>query len=205
MKGIDCSTRISATVAKQLKETGYGFIARYLVPDKYSKHLTAEEAKIISDSGMDILSVWETTARRASGGGSTGQPDGATAFQLAREIGQPEGSAVYFAVDYDAHPADYDAIERYLRAVGAQLKGKYIVGVYGSHDMVEEMLRRGAAKTAWQTYAWSGGMKSAKANVYQYKNGVTVAGIEVDLNESYGGEGFWNMAGRSKMIDNITS
>jgi len=55
------------------------------------------------------------------------------------------------------------------------------------------MARRGAAQHFWQTYAWSGGKRSAKANIYQYKNGQTIAGHPVDLNESYGGEGWWNL------------
>jgi hypothetical protein len=64
--------------------------------------------------------------------------------------------------------------------------------VYGSCAVVDEMARRGAAKHFWQTYAWSRGQRSAKANIWQYKNDQIVAGHPVDLNESYGGEGWWN-------------
>ncbi len=93
-------------------------------------------------------------------------------------------------MDYDAQPADYDAIESYLKAAGEEIPG-YVAGVYGSYTVIEEMAGRGAAGHLWQTYAWSRGLKSQAANVYQYKNDISMAGIGVDLNESFGNEGFW--------------
>jgi hypothetical protein len=54
------------------------------------------------------------------------------------------------------------------------------------------MARRIPGIRVWQTYAWSRGKRSSHANIWQYKNGVTVANHTVDLNESFGGEGWWN-------------
>ncbi|MFD0670818.1 DUF1906 domain-containing protein [Cohnella sp. GCM10027633] len=191
-KGIDCAQPIPANTAKAIAAQGYEFAARYLVPSNYAwKRLTRKEAEGITQAGMQIISVYETTASRPAGGASYGREDGKLALQEAIAIGQPEGSAIYFAVDYDAQPSDYDAIEAYLRAAAAEI-GAYGTGVYGSYAVVEEMRKRGAAKHLWQTYAWSHGKKSASANVWQYQNGVTVAGHPVDLNESYGDEGWWN-------------
>uniref|UniRef100_UPI00037E522B glycoside hydrolase domain-containing protein n=1 Tax=Brevibacillus massiliensis TaxID=1118054 RepID=UPI00037E522B len=123
-------------------------------------------------------------------------------YQEAKLIGQPEGTAIYFAVDYDAQPADYAAIEAYLRAAAKELPG-YAVGVYGSYAVVEEMAKRKACTHYWQTYAWSKGQLSKAANLYQYKNGQTLAGHTVDFNEALGGEGWWDTAVQSveKLVD----
>lgn len=191
-KGIDKATPITAAQAKTLAVAGYSFAARYLVPPSYAwKRMTADEAKLISAAGMQIVSVYETTANRAANGADAGRNDGAAAYAEALAIGQPKGTAIYFAVDYDAQPKDYDGIEAYLRAAAKQLTG-YEVGVYGSYAVVEEMARRGACTHFWQTYAWSRNKQSDKANIYQYKIDTTVSGFTLDLNESYGNEGWWN-------------
>ncbi len=194
LKGIDCATPLNTATAGDLAAAGMEFVCRYLVPERYAwKRLTRREAELISAAGMRIISVFETSAGRASGGGAAGRADGAAAYREAQLINQPAGAAIYFAVDYDAQPADHDAIEAYLRAAEEQIPG-YAIGVYGSYSVVEEMARRGAAWHFWQTYAWSRGRRSRAANVYQHKNDISMAGIGVDLNESYGNEGFWNTA-----------
>lgn len=190
--GIDCSTPLTAQSARQLAEAGYRFAARYLVPQEYKwKRLTLAEAEAITAAGMQIVSVFETTANRAAGGAVYGNSDGQAALKEAKAIKQPEGSAIYFAVDYDAQPDDYDAIEAYLKAAAAQIPG-YEAGVYASYAVVEEMAKRGACEHFWQTYAWSRGHESNRANLYQYRNNVQAANTAVDLNRSYGGEGWWN-------------
>lgn len=190
--GIDCATPLTATSAKQIAAAGSKFAARYLVPAQYAwKRLTKSEADAITAAGMQIVSVFETTADRAKGGAAAGQNDGAAALKEAQTIAQTPGSAIYFAVDYDAQTSDYNAIEAYLKAAAAAIPG-YESGVYGSYAVIEEMHKRGACKHFWQTYAWSKGKQSSYANIYQYKNGTSVAGVSVDLNHSYGGEGWWN-------------
>ncbi|BBI31466.1 DUF1906 domain-containing protein [Cohnella abietis] len=194
-KGIDCSTPLNASTAKALAQQGFQFVGRYLVPENYRwKRLTLAEANVITEAGMQVISVFETTANRASGGTEAGKADGAAALKEAKLLGQPTGSTIYFAVDYDAQPKDYDNIERYLKAATEQIPG-YCSGVYGSYAVIEEMAKRKACTSFWQTYAWSSGKKSGNANVYQYKNDVVIGGISVDLNESYGSEGWWNTKG----------
>ncbi|MGG1314019.1 DUF1906 domain-containing protein [Cohnella laeviribosi] len=196
-KGIDCAIPLTASTAKAISAAGYAFAARYLVPPSYAwKRLTRSEAEAITNAGMMVVSVFETTANRPAGGAANGRADGAAANAEAKLIGQPAGSAIYFAVDYDAQPRDYNAIEAYLQAAASQIPD-YQIGVYGSYAVIEEMARRGACRHFWQTYAWSRGKKSANANIYQYSNNVRLAGATVDLNESYGGEGWWNTDGKT--------
>lgn len=198
MKGIDFTTPLTTAKAKEVKAAGYDFVCRYLVSERLkSKRITKEEANAITDAGMFILSVYETTADRAKGGAEAGRADGKAALYEAKLIEQPIGSAIYFAVDYDTH--DYDTIEAYLRNAFAELSG-YAIGVYGSYDIVEEMAKRKACTHFWQTYAWSRGLDSIHKNVYQYKNGVKVCGISCDLNNSYDNEGFWKYERISKVL-----
>lgn len=201
MKGIDCATPLTASSAKALAAAGMQFACRYLVPASYAwKRLTRPEAEAISAAGMVVVSVFETAANRPAGGAAAGANDGAAAYKEAVAIGQPPGSAIYFAVDYDARSADYDAIEAYLKAAAQQI-GPYKVGVYGSYAVIEAMVARGAAVHFWQTYAWSRGRRSGRANIYQYSNGQTVAGVKVDLNESYGREGGWRIVKFNDVTD----
>lgn len=191
--GTDCATPLTLDTAKMLAAAGHQFAARYLVPPAYAwKRLTREEAEAITKAGMRIVSVYETSANRPAGGAAAGRADGAAAFREAQAIGQPLGSAIYYAVDYDAKPQDYDAIQAYLSAAASQTPG-YAAGVYGSFAVVEEMAKRRACAHFWQTYAWSKGKRSNHANLYQHRNNVQAAGIAVDLNESFGNEGWWSL------------
>jgi hypothetical protein len=191
MKGIDYTASTTAAQAKALKDAGYGFVCRYLVPVRMAwKRLTKSEVGIISAAGLQIVSVYEASANNAAFGATQGIIDGKEAYNEALLIDQPEGSTIYFAVDYDVQAKDYNIIEAYLKAAQAQIIG-YNVGCYGSFGVCEEMSKRGI-KYCWQTYAWSAGKKSTHANVYQYKNGVNVCGISCDANESFGNERGWS-------------
>ena len=199
-KGIDCTVQITAAVANDLKAQGISFACRYLVPVSMAwKRLTRTEAEAMTAAGIDILSIFERKANSAAGGRNAGLSDGSAALKEARIIGQPEGSAIYFAVDYDAQPKEFDTLEAYLKAAESSIPG-YKVGVYGSFAVCEEMSKRGIPY-CWQTYAWSRGEKSASANVYQYHNNAELSGITCDLNESYGNEGFWNLKPAAMTFD----
>lgn len=191
-QGIDSSNPLTAEQVKVMVAAGKTFFARYLVPESLAwKRLTAAEAKAISEGGGKIVSVYETTANRAKGGAAAGKSDGIAALAQAKLINQPIGSAIYFAVDYDAQAYEFETIEAYLRAANNEIKG-YQCGVYGSFAVIEEMHNRKACTHFWQTYAWSARRKSNHANIFQYQNGVKVAGVPCDLNESFNDEGWWS-------------
>lgn len=191
IQGMDCARPMTQADVDYFSKAGVEFVARYLVPPHLAwKRLTITEANRITDAGMKIISVFETTASRPSGGAKYGAEDGALAFIEAKAIGQPALSTIYFAADWDAQELHYDAIEAYLRAAAVACPG-YRIGVYGSYKVIEAMADRKACQSYWQTYAWSGGKKSARANIYQYQNGVQANGLTYDKNYSYGYEGWW--------------
>ncbi|WP_135553250.1 DUF1906 domain-containing protein [Paenibacillus cymbidii] len=192
--GFDCSTPLTAQTTAAFKKDGMEFACRYLVPATSGwKALTRAEAEIISAAGLKIVSVFETTADRALGGRAAGLADAATALQVAAQVGQPEGSCIYFAVDFDATAAQMPTVIEYIKAA-AEATPAYTTGVYGSKAVCEAVIAAGACSRVWQTYAWSKGQRYWNAQIYQYQNGVTRNGIQVDLNESYGSEGWWSLA-----------
>jgi hypothetical protein len=193
-KGFDTSTPLTAPAAVVFAADGYGFVGRYLAPDGAWKRLTADEARVITEAGLYIVSLFERGSSRAAEGAAAGAEDGRLALQLAREVGQPAGSAIYFAVDYDAQPADYAAVEAYMRAADAELTG-YELDAYGNYAVIQVLRDRGVIRTdgGMQTYAWSHGQVVAAPRIYQYENDIVVNGIAIDRCESNGDAGGWKV------------
>jgi hypothetical protein len=189
-KGFDCATPLTASKAREFAGQGYTFVGRYLADAGSWKRLSPAEAQAITDAGLYIVSLFERYANRAREGARAGEFDGMLALQYAREVGQPEGSAIYFAVDYDAPKSDFDFIEAYMRAADQKIAG-YELGVYGSYSVVKAMYERGVATKLMQTSAWSRGLKFDPISIYQYEHDITVNGIAIDLDESNGDAGGW--------------
>ena len=166
--GVDCAVPVKLDGAHRLTENGVSFVGRYLVPESMWKALTASEAKILRDAGLAILLCYELDADRVKGGANDGATDGKRARDLAKAMGIPHGTAIYFAVDYAPSESEYSTIERYFRAAKAACS-PYAVGIYGSYYVVEEMKKRIPDLYVWQCVAWSGGKVSPVRNVYQYQ------------------------------------
>lgn len=196
IRGIDCASRLTREKASALYSLGYRFAGRYVVPTAGStawKALTLAEAEAIRASGMDILCIFELDAARAGRGEAVGAQDGDLALACARALGIPAGTTLYFAVDYYPAAAEMPQIEAYLRAAGARI-APYTLGVYGCYDVVEYLSARHVCRHYWQCVAWSGGKKSANADLYQATGNVNVAGVLVDQNERYREAGLWKSA-----------
>ncbi|MDR6883005.1 DUF1906 domain-containing protein [Bacillus sp. 3255] len=191
MKGFDCSTPLTAKTAAAFAAAGYAFVGRYLVPANYKKAMTKAESRLINQAGIDIISVFETTANRALGGRTAGLNDGYTAVEVAKQVGQPEGSTIYTAVDFDVTAAQMPIVLEYIKGF-SEATPRYNTGVYGSYTVINAAMAERVCSRFWQTYAWSRGKKANKIHIYQYKNDITENGIGVDLNEGYEGLGSWN-------------
>jgi hypothetical protein len=185
--GIDWAWASSVNV-NAMKKAGVKFACRYLSHD-HSKNLTASEAEFLSSAGIALVVVWETTANRALGGSPAGNVDAIEALTQARHIRIPQGRPIYFAVDFDASPAQQAIIDSYLNGAGSVLgTAGYKVGVYGGFYVVKRCLEQGSADYGWQTYAWSGGKIAPSAHIYQYSNGHTLAGVSCDYNRALKGD-----------------
>lgn len=165
-----------------LKARGVTFVARYLSTSP-GKNLTLREAQALSDAGISIVLVWETTAQRSLAGRAAGVADAKAARGQATNVGMPVDRPIYFAVDFDASSGQEAAISAYLDGAASVL-GKAGVGVYGGFNVVKHALDGGHCHWAWQTYAWSGGQWDGRAQIRQYSNDHIIGGVGLDYDSS---------------------
>ena len=99
-QGVDCATPLRHETAQALHSYGYDVAMRYLVPAKYDKRLTVNEAQAITDNGMLIGVVYETSGTTPKLGYAQGVKDAQTALECAIELHIPSEACIYFAVDY---------------------------------------------------------------------------------------------------------
>ncbi len=145
-----------------IKDAGYRGVLRYLAPLPNAKVITTAERDALLAAGLSIGLVWESTASRAGEGQGAGEADAQAANGQADHLGAPDDATIYYAVDFDAEPS---VVRPYF--MGAHNHGGRPVGIYGSFRVCEAILQDGTAKMAWQTVAWSHGLVSDKAVLYQ--------------------------------------
>jgi hypothetical protein len=175
LNGLDTNIELTRH-ALALKAQGYDFAMRYY-SNNAAKNLSLGEACALSAAGLRIGVVWETSGTHAGFfSRAQGLADGAQAWRMAREsIGQPFGSAIYFAVDYDPTQADLDGvISNYFTGVHAALyvanegQPSYQVGVYGSGLCCATLMERGMASLSWLSHstAFAGSRQYAEQKRY---------------------------------------
>jgi hypothetical protein len=196
--GIDTSVSCLNAV-EALKNAGVDFVARYYA-NKGKKTLSKPEALAIGTAGMRIVAIWEDgfPTRASYFSYAKCVDDGTSAHHDALLVGQPVESAIYFAVDYDAAPAEIaGSIGDYFRGVRDGFLTitaggtSHSVGVYGSGATCSWLLARKLVTYTWLAQS-SGFLGSAEFSTWNIKQGPTTmkCGIEVDTNEAvddYGG------------------
>jgi hypothetical protein len=140
--GISTNRRSDGSAACLAAE-GRTFVFRYhsRTTTQPEKRLTPAEAAALARGGLSIACVYQDRARDPSDfGQARGEQDGLSAFTYAGQVGQPPGSAVYFAVDTDFSEAQLRSLViPYFRGVKAAFDrsgsgggASYRIGVYGS-------------------------------------------------------------------------
>lgn len=158
------------------------------------KVLTKSEATKLQAAGLDVVSNWEYTARDQLRGRAGGRYDAAEAERIHKACGGPSAAPIYFSTDFDASTSQLSTCHDYLRGA-ADVLGWDRVGVYGGYRTIDYMADRGV-DWLWQTYAWSRGRWDGRAQLQQYRNGVRLAGGDVDLNRATTSTyGQWGAAG----------
>jgi hypothetical protein len=166
---------------EELHAAGKRFAGRYGGPGTADKHLTAAERDRLFAAGLDIMCLAEGAAGDALQGRALGVAHGQSAAAMFHALGAPDSAAIYAAVDFDCTASQWPAVANYLRGFGAGLGSPARVGVYGGLRVMQWAARDRVASYFFQTYAWSGGAWFAGNHVEQYRNGVALAGGEVDL------------------------
>lgn len=189
IEGIDAAW--SRPTPAQLVAAGKRFIVGYVSHDP-AKNLTAPECLAYLDAGIAVGLVWETTSDRALAGAAAGTADGADARRQARALGFPDDRPIFTAVDFPATAAQLaTSVRAYLAAFAAAVDGTALAGVYGGLDTVRYALDNRLVGWGWQTYAWSHGVWDPRAYAQQYRNGVSIAGHDTDLDRAVSLAALW--------------
>jgi LysM repeat protein len=180
MSMIDCATKLTSVYADVLVKNGVTHVGRYL-PTTDWKGLTVVEVEVIKEAGLNLISIYEKGSTKASYfTKEQGIEDATHAEQLAKNLNQPEGTAIYFTVDYDAQTKDFANILNYFQGVKDTLQ-TYKVGVYGKFETIVLLQTKKLADYFWQTYAWSNGQRAKNLHLFQYKNDTTAFGLSFGI------------------------
>jgi hypothetical protein len=197
-RGIDMALD-SRDVAQELKGSGLHFVARYYrSPLSRLPPLSVEEARTVSSNGLKLVAIWQYQSNRPEHFSyERGYADAVAAYQQARAVGQPNGTAIYFAVDYNAPDRDIaGAVQQYFRGVHAGLAAAgggsqpYKVGVYGSGAVCLYLKRMQLAEYTWlsASTAWYGSSDFGEWNIKQGRR-TTLLSFDHDINETQGDYG----------------
>jgi glycoside hydrolase-like protein len=204
--GIDLATD-SSDVLGQLRGFPVNFVARYYRdPASRWPALTPSEAQRLSAAGLNIVTVWEWRSNNPSYFSyATGYNDALSAQRQAKAVGQPPGSAIYFAVDFNARGAQLYQVDQYFRGIAAGLaaagggRPEYKVGVYGSGAVCGAVRAAGLAQYAWLSgsAAWEGTAGYSGWNIKQAAAGARFANLSFshDANEARDDYGGFQLAG----------
>lgn len=157
----DCATKLTATTAKTLYDNGYRYVGRYLtkVPGGLDKDITLEEAQIILDAGLNFFPIYQTVGtKKEYFTAEQGASDANAAIEAARKLGVPNGTIIYFAVDFDAVDTD---ITNYILPYFAKVhetmeKSIYKTGVYGVRNVCTRVSNKDYACSSFVSNLSSG-------------------------------------------------
>jgi peptidoglycan hydrolase-like protein with peptidoglycan-binding domain len=195
---VDCITTITDERAATLTAAGYRFVGRYLderpSPHPLNKSLQPGELEVIFRHGLRVFPISEYGGAAASYyTREQGITDALGAHDAAAGYGFEPGTAIYFAVDYDATQAEIDAnVLPYFRGVVEGLLrrgGRYVHAVYGSRNVCTQVSRRTGACwsfVAGMSSGWSGNLgfplpdNWAFSQVQTTTLGTGAGGLELD-------------------------
>lgn len=173
-----------------LAASGKAFVIRYhsRTTTMAQKRISPKEAAELARAGLDIATVYQDNGRLPSDFGlERGVLDGQSAHQAAAAIGQPAGSAIYFAVDADFSAAQIQSfVLAYFRGVKQGLDlaaggaSPYDIGVYGS-GLTCQLVRDSfaLARYAWLALAagWRGSSDYTTWDLRQYQPAGELCGL----------------------------
>lgn len=189
----DCSKVISL-----LKAGGITHIIRYddRLPSGSWKQIHSPEVHAIRDEGLRLAIVYEGAGATVSTfSEQSGYLDAKYSRSQAASRGQPDGSAIYFAVDFDATAAEMQArIVPYFQGVKrafeeASNNPVLKVGVYGSGLCCKTLKALGLVSFTWITCSrgFNGSKEYIAAglqDLWQVQCDKTLHGLSIDYNEA---------------------
>lgn len=179
LEGIS-TNRLCESSAACLASSGKSFVIRYYsrTTRQAEKQLRPREAAELARAGLHIAVVYQDRGRETDDFNlERGRLDGASAFASAGQVGQPAGSAIYFAVDTDFSAAQIrQFVIPYFQGVRQSLgqasggASIYRVGVYGSGLTCRLLKIAGLAEFTWLAEAtgWTESRSYSDFDVRQF-------------------------------------
>lgn len=191
------TNRDLTTYAAALKTAGIDFVMRYYsrTTTQPQKRLTRIEADALSAAGLEIGVVYEDGPTHAAYFSTDrGHLDAVNACRAGLSLQQPSGSAIYFAVDFDATQADIGgAVLNYMCGVDRGMRDSgngdspYLIGVYGSGAVCRFLKTHCPfVRFAWlaESKGWLGSGTYADWDINQHVATAPLVGLTGDEHET---------------------
>ena len=161
----------------QLKNAGVKTIGRYydraygtgigeVCYHHKSKTLTKAELTAIERAGMFVYVIYQHCNHSCANfdmanpaTADKGRKDAIAAVQLARDLGQPADTPIYFGVDFDPYPGSdckipaariWPSVEQYFSQINEVFaQTRWQVGIYGAGVTCKRLKESGKAKFFW--------------------------------------------------------
>jgi Domain of unknown function (DUF1906) len=178
------AAKVAAKLSAQNVKVVVRFFARKPQPGLREKVMASEtnmidgvrEPIILIRNGLSIVSLYQyrnnLPEKFLKGLEDTGSAkaevaaDATAALDQAKLVGQPEGSAIYFGVDFNVNRATVDPVLEYFRVIGQTVGSQYAIGVYGN-GFVNQTLRQ----EKLVAYNWISASRSHEGTVDFYNSG----------------------------------
>ncbi|WP_225441526.1 glycoside hydrolase domain-containing protein [Lactiplantibacillus pentosus] len=155
----DTSHQINASEAAALSSAGYEYIGRYLTgtagtgDDEVDKNLTTSEISLLTDAGLKIFPIYQDSASDSEDyfTESKGSSDGRKAGLAAMELGFPDDTIIYFAVDVDIQDGDIaGTVAQYFTGVASGISSfDFKIGIYATRNVANTIITDGLAEKAF--------------------------------------------------------
>ncbi len=156
---VDTNARLDAPAAEPfldfLKENAVDTVIRYYASTRRAKTMTKKEAKFLSAAGFNLVPVYQDRHRdlKKDFGSENGRRSAEHALKFADHIGQPDGSALFFAVDLDIGARKTKQIDSWIapffEAINAAIGGRFRIGAYGGGAVLKRLLDKELIDLAW--------------------------------------------------------
>lgn len=178
------AAKVASNLSAQNVKVVVRFFARKPQPGLREKVMASDgnmidgvrEPTILIRNGLSIVSLYQyrnnLPEKFSKGLEDTGSAkaevaaDVKAALDQAKLVGQPEGSAIYFGVDFNVSRASVEPVLEYFRAIGRTVGSHYAIGVYGN-GFVNRTLR----EEKLVAYNWISASRSHEETVAFYNSG----------------------------------
>jgi hypothetical protein len=178
------AARVAANLAAQNVKVVVRFFARKPQPGLREKVMASDgnmidgvrEPAVLIRHGLSIVSLYqyrnnlpEKFQKGLEDNGSAkaeASADAKAALDQARLVEQPEGSAIYFGVDFNVTRATVNPVLEYFRFMNQTVGSRYAIGVYGN-GFINRTLRQ----EKLVAYNWISASRSHEETVAFYNSG----------------------------------